>query len=85
MGFDWRRVPHLAFMARHQGGVVWDEIEFNTDYRQFQRAGFHLEREWTDLAGWCTFHSRLLAWLGYESRLAAPLHRLLYCFREPFY
>ncbi len=85
LGFDWRRVPHLAFMARRQGGVVWDEIELNTDYRQFQRARFRLEREWTDLAGWCTFHSRLLAWLGYESRLAAPLHRLLYCFREPFY
>jgi uncharacterized protein (DUF362 family) len=84
MGFDWRCVPHLAFMARRYGGRIWDRIERNTDPRQFQRA-FRLERQWTDLPGWCTFHSRVLAWLGYESRLAAPLHRLLYCFREPFY
>ncbi len=85
LGFDWRRVPHLAFMARRRGGVARDEIQFNADYRPFQRARFRLAREWTDLAGWCTFHSRVLAWLGYESWLAAPLHRLLYCFREPFY
>ena len=85
MGFDWRRVPHMAYMARCQPDVAWDEIECNPNHRQFQRARFHLEREWTDLAGWCTFHSRLLAWLGYDSPFAAPLHRLLYCFREPFY
>ncbi|MFB3778493.1 MAG: DUF362 domain-containing protein [Bryobacteraceae bacterium] len=85
MGFDWHRVPHLAFMARRHPEAAWDGIEWNTDYREFQRARFRLERQWTDLPGWFTFHSRVLAWLGYESRLAAPLHRLLYCFREPFY
>jgi uncharacterized protein (DUF362 family) len=84
LGFDWRRVPHLAYMARLQG-LTWDEIDFNADHRPFRRARFRLDREWTDLAGWCTFHSRVLAWMGYESWLAAPLHRLLYCFRQPFY
>ena len=85
LGVDWRRVAHLRFFARREPADAFDRIEFNTDYRQFQRARFRLERQWTDLPGWCTFHSRLLAWLGYESWLAAPLHRLLYCFREPFY
>ena len=85
LGVEWRRVAHLRFFACREPAAAFDRIEFNTDYRHFQRTQFHLERQWTDLPGWCTFHSRFLAWLGYESRLAAPLHRLLYCFREPFY
>jgi uncharacterized protein (DUF362 family) len=85
LGVEWRRVAHLRFFARREPAGAFDRIEFNTDYRQFEGARFRLVRQWTDLPGWCTFHSRLLAWLGYESRLAAPLHRLLYCFREPFY
>lgn len=85
LGVGWRRVAHLRFFARRQKAGAGDQIEFNTDCGQFERAPFRLERQWTDLPGWCTFHSRLLAWLGYESWLAAPLHRLLYCFREPFY
>jgi hypothetical protein len=32
-----------------------------------------------------TFNSRFLAYVGYESPLAKPLHWLLYLFREPFY
>jgi uncharacterized protein (DUF362 family) len=85
LGVAWRRVAHLRFFARREPAGAFDRIEFNTDYRQFEGTRFRLKRHWTDLPGWCTFHSRFLAWLGYESRLAAPLHRLLYCFREPFY
>jgi len=76
VGFDWQRVPHLAFMVRRQRGQVWEEIERDTRQVGLQATRFRLERRWTDFPGWCTFHSRVLAWLGYESRLAAPLHRL---------
>jgi hypothetical protein len=79
------RVAHLRFFARREPAGAFDRIKFNTDYRQFEGARFRLQRQWTDLPGWCTVHSRFLAWLGYESWLAVPLHRLLYCFREPFY
>ncbi|RPI11709.1 MAG: DUF362 domain-containing protein [Acidobacteriales bacterium] len=85
IGIDWRSVPHLRFFARREPAAAFGRIEFNTDWRPFHRANFRLERRWTDAPGWCTFHSRSLAWLGYESPLAAPMHRLLYCFREPFY
>jgi len=82
---DWRRVGHLVYYSRHRGAAAWQHIQFNTDYRRFKRARFQLRRQWTDLPGWLTFHSRWLAWLGYESPMAKPLHRALYLFREPFY
>lgn len=82
MGFQPAAVPHLSYALRreHLGTP-----ETNTDYRQFVSDRFYLERKWTDYPGWLAFHSRTLAYVGYESALARPLHRLLYCFREPFY
>jgi hypothetical protein len=58
---------------------------FNADRMAFRRAPFTLRRTWTDLPGLFCFHSRLLAYVGYESPLAGLLHRLLYLVREPFY
>jgi hypothetical protein len=60
-------------------------VRFNQEYRQFANAGFYLRRAWTDYPGVLTFNSRALAYLGYESPLAKPLHWLLYQFRQPFY
>jgi uncharacterized protein (DUF362 family) len=82
MGFDPANIPHLkhALRKEHHGPV-----EFNVDYRKFACDHFYLERKWTDYPGWLAFHSRALAYVGYESALARPLHWLLYCFREPFY
>ena len=82
MGFDPRNIPHLRYALRREGRF---QIDFNTDYRQFISNQFYLERQWTDVPGLLAFNSRLLAYVGYESVLARPLHRLLYLFREPFY
>lgn len=85
MGFDWRDIPHLRYALRKEGIESFDGIEFNTDRHAFKRHKFFLQREWTDYPGVFTFNSRVMAYLGYESILAKPLHWLLYRFREPFY
>ncbi len=82
MGFNPAHIPHLRHALRLEGER---KIDFNTDYQRFATNKFYLEREWTDLPGFLTFNSRALAYVGYESILARPLHWLLYRFREPFY
>jgi uncharacterized protein (DUF362 family) len=85
MGFSWRQVPHLRYALKKARIVSTEGVEFNCDFRNFKRAKFFLARDWTDYPGLFTFHSRFLAYVGYESLLAKPLHWLLYRFREPFY
>jgi len=85
MGRDYRQISHLRHAFRKEGIQSVDDVTFNTDYKQFIRKSFYLKREWTDYPGLFTFNSRLLAYIGYESILAKPLHWLLYRFREPFY
>ncbi len=82
MGFEPARIPHLRYALRREGR---HEIDCNSDYHRFVSDRFYLERQWTDVPGWLTFNSRALAYVGYESILARPLHWLLYRFREPFY
>jgi len=85
MGFDPATIPHLRHVARRDGWLDLQRVKFNKDFRLFVNHGFYLEREWTDYPGLLTFNSRTLAYVGYESLLARPLHWLLYRFREPFY
>jgi len=86
MQVDYRRVPHLRYILQQEGIKDLEGVEFNQDYRQFiATEPFYLKREWTDYPGVMTFNSRFLAYIGYESPLAKPLHWLLYKFREPFY
>lgn len=85
MGFDWHRIPYLRFAFEKENLSSLDGVKFNTDYRQFKSDQFYMSRAWTDYPGVATFNSRILAYLGYESPLSAPLHWLLYRFREPFY
>lgn len=86
MGISYRDIPYLRTIAGREGIRAVKEITFNRDHRPFVAAEpFYLRRQWTDMPGYATFHSRGLAWIGYESPLAAPLHWLLYRFREPFY
>jgi uncharacterized protein (DUF362 family) len=82
MGFDPAEIPHLRYALSRENA---DPIEMNTGFEPFVCRDFYLERKWTDYPGWFTFHSRALAYVGYESALARPLHWLLYRFREPFY
>jgi uncharacterized protein (DUF362 family) len=85
MGLSGRRVRYLDYIFRQEGMRSLDEVAFNTDYASFRQGPLHLRREWTDYPGLLTFNSRLLAYIGYESPLAKPLHWLLYRFREPFF
>ena len=85
MGIDYRTIPHLKYAFRKEGIGSLDNVEFNTSHKQFVSDRFYLQRAWTDYPGVLTFNSRVLAYLGYESILAHPLHWLLYRVREPFY
>lgn len=85
MGVPHRRVPHLKTILAREGRQEAGDVETNVSLAEFSGRAFCLERKWTDVPGLLTFHSRLLAYVGYESPLAKPLHWLLYRFREPFY
>ena len=85
MGIDYRTIPHLKYAFRRERLASIRNVRFNKDYKCHIRKEFYLKRAWTDYPGLLTFNSRLLAYLGYESILARPLHWLLYKFREPFY
>jgi hypothetical protein len=85
MGFDPGKIGYLRWIFHRENILSLDNVTFNTDYRRFVSDGFYLQRQWTDLPGRLSFNSRALAYLGYESALARPLHWLLYRFREPFY
>jgi len=85
MGYDYRAIPHLRYAFRKEDIDSLNDVLFNTDQQQFVSADFYLEREWTDYPGLLTFNSRTLAYVGYKSFLAKPLHWFLYKFREPFY
>jgi uncharacterized protein (DUF362 family) len=83
MGLDWRRIEYLKYIFRKEQIFSADAVEKNTDLPR--HGDFYLRRDWTDYPGLLTFKSRVLAYIGYESKLAKPLHWLLYKFREPFY
>lgn len=85
MSIPLRRIPYLQWILRQEKISSLDEITINCDYRPFKSHQFFLEREWTDLPGRMTFNSRFLAFVGYKSVLAKPLHKILYLFRTPFY
>ena len=85
MGCNYRKIPYLKYIFEKEGLRSLESIAFNTDYNQFKKERFYLKRKWTDYPGVLTFNSRFLAYIGYESFLAKPLHWLLYRFREPFY
>ena len=86
IGIDPFAVPHLKYSLAAEHIRDFSQIELNDDIKKFSvQNRFYLKRKWTDYPGLLTFNSRLLAYVGYESSLAKPLHKLLYLFREPFY
>ncbi|MDP3000267.1 MAG: DUF362 domain-containing protein [Bryobacterales bacterium] len=85
MGFDYREIPYLQYAMAMEGIHPSTPCEANTDWSKFQSDKFYLRREWTDYPGLVTFNSRAMAYIGYESALARPLHWLLYRFRQPFF
>lgn len=85
MGIRLDDISHLRY-ARKCGLVPeLDEIALNEPLDPYRARPFHLRRVWTDYPGLLAFRSPALAHLAYFSRLARPLHWLLYRFREPFY
>jgi uncharacterized protein (DUF362 family) len=85
MGIEPRRIGYLKHVMRREGLEPFEAIQWSRDPGPFVRRSFYLVREWTDYPGLLAFKSRMLAYIGYESPLAGPLHKLLYKFREPFY
>jgi len=85
MGIHWTRVPHIRYAVKREGIRFPNDVKLSVNHSSFKQESFYLRREWTDYPGFLAFHSRLLAFIGYESFLAKPLHWLLYRFREPFY
>jgi uncharacterized protein (DUF362 family) len=85
LGFEIDEIPYLTHILQKEGLQSLKDDEFNEDFTKYQSEKYYLKRLWTDLPGWLTFHSPFLAYIGYESVLARPLHWLLYRFREPFY
>lgn len=79
------RIPHLKLASKRGLIPALDDVELNQGLEPFKHERFYLKRNWTDVPGYMAFRSRPLAHLAYFSRLADPLHRLLYRFREPFY
>ena len=84
MGIPISRVPYLRTILRREKLTTLDSVQFNTEDIPHDTR-FYLDRAWTDYPGVLTFNSRALAYIGYESLLARPLHWALYKFREPFY
>jgi uncharacterized protein (DUF362 family) len=79
------RIRHLRY-AKKQGLIPsLAGVELNTPVERFLGPRFAVQRRWTDYPGYAAFRSPWLAQIGYFSRWAQPLHRLLYRFREPFY
>lgn len=85
MGLRARDVPHLRHILARERAQSLAGADLNVSPDSFRSREFYLRREWTDYPGLLAFYSRALAWVGYESPLARPLHRLLYRFRQPFY
>ena len=85
MGIAPRSVPHIRTISRHEGISSMSQFTIRSDWRTFIRPEFYLQRAWTDYPGLMAFKSRALAYIAYESPVAAALHKALYLFREPFY
>ena len=85
MQVDPRRIRHLRYAQKLGKLPELDAVTLNTDWRPFLGPKFVLQRKWTDYPGYCTFHSKSLAYIGYFSPFAKMLHRMLYLVREPFY
>jgi uncharacterized protein (DUF362 family) len=85
MGIPAGRIGYLREIFQCEQVNHHTPLTVNEGFRQCPRVQFHLKRDLTDYPGLCTFHSRALAYLGYESMFARPLHWLLYLVREPFY
>lgn len=85
MGLDYRNIKYLKYIFQKEGIKSLKDIKINLDHTKFKKERFYIKREWTDLPGFLTFNSHTLAYIGYGSILAKPLHWLLYKFRKPFY
>ena len=84
MGFSPKKISYLRYAMKKEGLQAEDNHVYSSELSA-PDTRFYLSRDWTDYPGLMTFNSRSLAYLGYESALAKPLHKLLYVFREPFY
>jgi uncharacterized protein (DUF362 family) len=82
MGIDARRIRHLGLaMQERMMPEDLNQVRLNTAIQAFKDQHFTLKRTWLNWIALALFHSRLLTWLFYESRLARPAHQVLYLIR----
>ncbi len=82
MGLDTWGIEHIN-EARKAGimPVSMDEIDFNTNWKNFVSDKFFLKRTIQNYIALIGFKSRFITWLGYESALSDFLHKILYAIK----
>jgi len=82
MGLDAKKIAHLR-LAQRVGMMPAriEDIQLNAAPAQFRTRQFRLRRSFLHYAAAAAFRSRWATRVAYDSRLAKPLHELLYIFR----
>lgn len=81
MGFNWQRIGHLKAAARNGYLPGEKDIEIIGDTDSLRKA-FTLKRSFWNYPALAAFHSKNLTKLFYFSKLAKPLHDIMYTFRK---
>jgi len=81
MGFDWQKVGHLKMAERYGFMPKRADIKIIGNIDSLKRK-FALKRNFWNYPALMAFHSRKLTHLFYFSKLAKPLHDIMYTFRR---
>ena len=81
MGFNWQKVGHLKMAERYGYIPKREDIKIIGNIDTLKRK-FALKRNFWNYPALAAFHSKNLTRLFYFSKLAKPLHDIMYMFRR---
>lgn len=81
MGFDWQKIGHLKMAAEYGLMPGREDVEVIGDIESLKWK-FVLKRSFWNYPALAASHSKKLSHLFYFSRLAKPLHDIMYKFRK---
>lgn len=81
MGFDWRKISHLKMAAKYGLSPRREDVEVNGDIESLRKR-LVLKRNFWNYPALAAFHSKYLTQVFYFSKLAKPLHDIMYMFRK---
>lgn len=81
MGLDWQSIKHLKMAGEYGFIPRKEDIDIIGDIKSLERK-FILKRDFWNYPALVAFNSRTLTHLAYFSRLAKPLHDVMYFFRK---